>query len=460
MGNLGFIVATITSIIFWAIFLLMSFRILQEGGLFSSIEISHPPAGRAGKFSKFSAFFTFVTKPEFKVFIFGLAVRFFMWTVAYIALMQNSDESISIVNLFDQLVRSDSRHYLNIATVGYGWEENEQNLLLVFFPLYPYIVRLFSLVIPNVQTAAFLVSFLAFSFGLPLLYRLVKLDFGDSVAWWTVAFISFAPPAFFFGIPMTESLMLLTSVACLYFIRTHKWLLVGITGALTILTRMVGITLLVVALVEIITHYKIFDLIRNKNWKNFSEILLKKVSLVFTMLIGAGIYLAINWYISGNPLQFLDYQRNHWSQQAQYFGTTISAQFTHLYNFNDNFALVTFVGNLAAFFIALWAIFYATTVKIPKNSEKLEEKAETAEVAEPQKIPAMYIAYALGYTFVSFSPTWLLSGIRYMLVAVPIFIFLGIFADRKPIAGIIMFVVSASGLIWLLNRFMLGWSIW
>ncbi|MCL2014948.1 MAG: glycosyltransferase family 39 protein [Defluviitaleaceae bacterium] len=433
MGNLGFIVAIITSVIFWAVFLATSVRILREGGL------KFPFAEILQESSRFSAFFT---KPEFKVFLFGLAVRFFMLAVAYIALMQNTEESVSIADLFNELVRSDSRHYISIAIEGYHWQEDGRNLLLVFFPLYPYVVRLFSLFIPDVQTAAFVVSFAAFCFGLTWLYRLVRLDFGDSAAWWTVAFISFAPPAFFFGTPMTESLMLLTSVACLYFIRTHKWLLVGITGALAILTRMVGVTLVVVALVEIITHYKIFELARNKKWQQIKDILLVKIPLVVLMLSGVTIYLLINWYISGNPLQFLEYQRTNWSQEAQYFGVTIAEQFAHLYGFNDNFALVTFIGNLTAFFVALWAVCYAVTVKVPR------------------KIPAMYIAYALGYTFVSFSPTWLLSGVRYMLVAVPVFMFLGIFADKKPFAGIAIFVASASGSIWLLNRFVLGWSIW
>lgn len=49
---------------------------------------------------------------------------------------------------------------------------------------------------------------------------------------------------------MNESMLLFTSAATLYYIRKHKWYLVGIWGAAAALSRMLGILLAIPAAVE------------------------------------------------------------------------------------------------------------------------------------------------------------------------------------------------------------------
>ena len=59
-------------------------------------------------------------------------------------------------------------------------------------------------------------------------------------------------------------MLLFTSAATLYYIRKHKWYLVGIWGAAAALSRMVGILLAIPAAVEWLEHYKIFEKLKTK----------------------------------------------------------------------------------------------------------------------------------------------------------------------------------------------------
>ncbi|MCL2397353.1 MAG: hypothetical protein FWC93_04730 [Defluviitaleaceae bacterium] len=252
------------------------------------------------------------------------------------------------------------------------------------------------------------------------LYRLVRLDFNEKTAWWAVTLISIAPHAFFFGAPYTESLFLLTTTMTLYYIRTHKWLLAGLAGALASFTRMVGIILIVVAFVEFITHYRPS----------------KKAAWILLMFAGSSAYLLINWHVSGDPLRFMYYQSTHWHNHTQYFGTTILAQFQNIAT-STNQALInaTFIPNILAFAFAIAMLAYAHI----------------------KKLNLTYITFALGYILVSFAPSWLLSGGRYVTACAVFFIFLAHFTTQgRPWRCIIVPLACLAGLIFIMGAFITG----
>ena len=109
----------------------------------------------------------------------------------------------------------DAWHYVGLAELGYtGYWEDGRPLFLVFFPLYPWLVRLVCpLTGHNTMAAGLMVSFLCYSAGCVYLYRLAAWELGKGAARRTVLFLSLFPYAFFFGGVMTEGLFLLTSVA-------------------------------------------------------------------------------------------------------------------------------------------------------------------------------------------------------------------------------------------------------
>jgi Gpi18-like mannosyltransferase len=375
-----------------------------------------------------------------KVALFALGVRLLMVLAGFVILWSNLERFPTMAELFLRFDgRGDINHYLNIARHGYAWEEDGKNLLLVFFPLYGYLIRLLALTGIGYAAAAYAISIICYIAGMCVLYRLIRLDFSNTAAWWAVILVSLAPPAFFFGVPMTESLMLLTSALTLYFIRTHRWAAAGICGALCMFTRMAGLVLVFAALAEFITHYKLFELIKTSKWRETFRLAFTKGAWILLMLAGGGVYLFINRHISGDPFRFLYYQKTHWFNETQYFGKTLIAQFRGIANYpNPSAAATIFVPNLLAFTLTTASLVYAAA----------------------KRLPVVYIVYTLGYTFVSFAPSWLLSGPRYMLACVPLFIFLGHFAGKGRARGIVLLALFAAGLFVMMRAFMLYGAVY
>src|SRR5919202_251794 len=82
-----------------------------------------------------------------------------------------------------------------------------------------------------------LISNLALLGALAVLYRLVRLDYGDTVATRTVWLFALFPTAFFFSAVYAEALFLLLTVASIYCARTDRWGRAAAFGFLAALTR-------------------------------------------------------------------------------------------------------------------------------------------------------------------------------------------------------------------------------
>jgi len=374
-----------------------------------------------------------------KIILFGLGVRLAFLAFGFF-FMHPEGLSGSVNDIFYNFNRWDAHHYIRLATYGYTWTERGNPLLVVFFPLYPYLIRGVNFLVRDVLASAYIVSFASYLAGLCYLFHLVKLDFCKRTAWWAVVLISIFPTSFFFGAPHTESLFMLTTAATLYYIRTHKWLLAGIAGALATATRMVGVVLIASAAVEFIMHYKLFSLMRRDSWKIFFGLVFKKGAFILLMLIGIVVYLFINWHITGDPLRFLHYQSYNWNNGFQYFGEAMRGQvvsmpFYRFATWQHNSMLYIRLPNVLGFGFGLWMILYACL----------------------RRYNAGYIVYSLGYTFVSFSMVWLLSGGRYASALVPSFVFLADYVNKKPLKrGIIVVLILLALLLPILRMYIRG----
>ena len=145
----------------------------------------------------------------------------------------------------------DANNYFRIANVGYsGFDIDGDFTTIVFFPLYPWIMRIVNLIFRDLRVSGLLTSFALYSGACCFLYKLFSIDHSKSVAVRAIVYLSVFPHALFFGTLMSVSMLLFTSAATLYYIRKHKWYLVGIWGAAAALSRMVGILLAIPAAVE------------------------------------------------------------------------------------------------------------------------------------------------------------------------------------------------------------------
>jgi Gpi18-like mannosyltransferase len=149
--------------------------------------------------------------------------------------------------MFTAWERFDALWFLRIADGGYRLGDGSA----AFFPLYPLVTRGLSFVMGgHPLAAATLVSNAAFLGGLILTYLLTTTELSERAARTTILLMCLFPTAHFFLMPYSESLFFLLSVTAFWGARRGRWAVAGVAGALTALTRSVGVALVPALLVE------------------------------------------------------------------------------------------------------------------------------------------------------------------------------------------------------------------
>ena len=149
--------------------------------------------------------------------------------------------------LLTPLVRWDAQWYLRIAEHGYQTHVESLRAGRAFFPLYPLVVKGLGGFAGTgaALLAATAISLAAFAVALRLLHRLATLDLGPRGADATVLLLAFAPAAYFFSAPYTESLFLLLTVGAFLAARQGSWAIAGAAAGLASATRPTGLLLVV-----------------------------------------------------------------------------------------------------------------------------------------------------------------------------------------------------------------------
>ena len=152
-------------------------------------------------------------------------------------------------NVFTAWERFDALWFLRIAADGYRAADGSA----AFFPLYPLVVRVVSVLIGGHPFAAsLLVSNGSFLGGLLVVYTLTRSELSERVARTTVVLLCCFPTAFFFFAPYSESLFLLLAASALWGARRRRWVIAGAAGFGAALTRNIGIVVAVALAAEAI----------------------------------------------------------------------------------------------------------------------------------------------------------------------------------------------------------------
>lgn len=376
-------------------------------------------------------------KEILKIFGMALAVRLGIYLIGLVIIFIHSDAaSFTFDDFLNSWNRWDTPHYIDIADKGYAnCTENNQHLFLVFFPLYPWLLRLVHILIPDWELACLVLSTLAYAIGCCFFYAVLAEEYTKAIAYKTLVLLSVFPFSFFFGAMMTESLFFCLMAAGFYFIKKHNWLAVGITGIFCSLYRIQGLILLGVAGVEFLITYPPVTMYKEKRIKEFVKTVLTKGSFLLLIPTGTLIYLYINYRIEGNPFQFMIYQREHWYHNTTYFTNNLSEIITNLQNSDttNTLRICIWIPELLLFLLAILLLIYG----MPRH-------------------PLKYTAYLLVYTLVNYSVTFLISGGRYMTCAFPLFIIAGEFFERHP--KIYQWVIAASAM--LMAMYITGYFEW
>jgi hypothetical protein len=295
----------------------------------------------------------------------------------------------------NQFTRWDSPHYIDISKNWYV-NHGEQRFFIVFFPLYPILIRLSTVDLDYINLSALLVSNISSIIGFTYLFKHAKLDFDDDVAKRAVLYLSVFPTAYFLSAPYTEGLFFALTTASIYYARSAKWPLAGILSLFAALTRLAGLLLLPVLFVEYF---------HQKEWK------LRRIDLntfwTTLALIGFSIYLNINNQVFGNPFMFIHYQQNHWYNTIDpLLGLTRAWGWATTATFPENITIG--VAPLAFGIVGLLAILAGLKLHLHLS----------------------YNLYMLLTWLLSISTSWWISVPRYVLAMFPMFILFGLLANR------------------------------
>ncbi|WP_339189590.1 hypothetical protein MKY54_03890 [Paenibacillus sp. FSL P2-0121] len=331
----------------------------------------------------------------------------------------------------------DASHYLGIAENWYV-TEGDPKYHIVFFPFFPNLIKVVQVFVGNYLVAGFIVSNICSLVAALVAYELAALDMHRKSAMRVVKYIFIFPAAFFFFIPMTESLFLALSLLCLYFVRKKEWLIGCLCGALAAYTRSPGVLLIVPVAIEfareLIGNYKLLEK------KAFIHKLTTAIGCLAIISMGLLAYLYINYYVTGNAFQFSIYQREHWSQKFYLFFDTVRYQM--------EYAVGTFKSGDSRSFLGMWlpnliAIFSALIIML----------------MGARKLRPSYTAYFIVYFAFVVGATWLLSAPRYLLVAFPLAFAAVALTNEKP-KDVALTVISVVGSILYLAMFVAGYPVY
>lgn len=358
--------------------------------------------------------------------------------VLYYVLRFMANGGCTFREAMDSWTRLDTQHYLDIAREWYLSEGSRDRVVqLVFLPGYPLVIRLFSVVIRSELAAAMTASALCFAAAGVVLYRLARLDMDRAGAVRVLKYTCILPGAFFFSAPMSESLFLLLSVSCVYLIRRRRWLAAGLLGALASFTRSLGLMLAVPLCFELIEDAVAYrrEWGQKALWRRIAPFL-----CVFIVPLGFGAYCLICRAVSGDPLKFLEYQRDHWHQSmGLFFGTAA---------YQTQYAVSSLrAGNLSNF-MGLWlpnlfCSFGALALMIPAV----------------RRLRPSYTAYFIAYYVIAIGPTWLLSAPRYLVALFPLSFAVAALTEDRRNDDIVTVALTAVYVVYLMAM-ACGWQVW
>ena len=327
--------------------------------------------------------------------------------------------------------RWDAPHYLDIADWGYMAidpgvsptfsQRYDLDLFIVFYPLFPWLVAGASLVIPSTHTAGLVVAGAASLVVAPLLFRLVRREFGAAVGMRAAWFLLIFPTAYFLHLAYTEALFLALVLGSFLAAGDRRWWLAGLLGGLAALTRVNGLVLIGVLLVEAWLEW------RGERRLNLGWLWIGLVP------VGFGIYLAVNQLVYGDPLAFVVILDDHWFKHPAPPWAGIRQVWEWATNFDDLNRAV-WNGWAELIFIVLGAI---------------------ASIWSLIRFRAPWTVWMVGNWLLFTSTSFVLSVPRYSLTLFPAFVALALFSPRKW-QLVVISLISGGLMVALTARFAIG----
>ncbi len=332
----------------------------------------------------------------------------------------------------------DAPHYIGIAENGYV-NEGDARLHIVFYPLFPVLIRLLNGITGDSLISSAIISNTCMIAGGIFLYLICSDTYGKKTARTAVILFMFSMGSVFYSIPYTESLFFLLTVSCVYFARKRRFCLALFLGAMCSLTRLPGAITAVCVFFEMIRSR--LGYIRRigedeTRIKRAIKVSVSAFSKCLFILTGFIVYLVINKAVTGDAFKFLEYQKNHWGQEAGNLYKTAEYSIRYLfYPFEKWYQFGVYLPQCAAILLAVLILFFAKKDAHPGD-----------------------LAYAVVYVFVTLSPTMLISGPRYLSAMYPLYPFTAILMKKNKAAKVLIITVWILFFIYSSYMYMVKWT--
>jgi Gpi18-like mannosyltransferase len=211
-------------------------------------------------------------------------------------------------NLRMLAMRADGSWYISLAQNGYEQTpfDNVRVHNWAFFPLFPLAIRMAARLTGEYLLTAIVLSNIFFFLALIVLHKTV-LAFGydQEVAGRAVFYTAIFPAAYFFSLPWTTSLYLLTVTTGFWAAKREKWWLAGVFAAMASATHYSGIF--------------VFPALLILYWQSMRPLKLR-ASVLGLLLAPAGllVFMAYLYKLTGNAFAFAEVQ-SAWNVRSGLF---------------------------------------------------------------------------------------------------------------------------------------------
>jgi hypothetical protein len=346
-----------------------------------------------------------------------------------------TDYSGGFFNLFRvawMKTNTDVQHYLDIAEHWYVNEGNEA-LFIVFFPMFPALVRGLNLVTGDGFISALIINAAATALAAGVTYLALLPALGAKRSRAAAFIYMLLPGAIFMNSPMSEPVFMLFTACFFLCLNNKKFLLAGVFTALAGFTRSLGVLLAVpLALVGI------GEIVRLAKEKKRAGGVIARLALgLLISTLGTLAYLYINWSVFGDPFKFFEFQWSNWYQKACPFFDTPRYMVPRL--------------------ISAWGADYDKLLSLWGPQLVMIFGSLVLMTAAARRLPASHIAYFLPYFAVAVGCTWLLSAVRYLCAALPVAAAVALPCKKKLGTALIFAVLAALYVLYML-MYMLRWG--
>lgn len=301
--------------------------------------------------------------------------------------------------LIDMHNRWDSYWYLDIVNNGYYLKTDNTLANVVFFPLYPALIKILGTIFfGNFVLAGWILSMTFLFLSCAYFYKFLKEFHPELDPELPILLMLIFPTAFFFNVIYTESIFLFLTIATFYYAFRKNFYLAGLFALLGALAHSNGVFLALPIVWKIVEANGWKNIILPKNWKKLIPVLLAP--------IGSFLFLGYDYLKFGDPLLFFKIQSN--------WGRSFSINWDHFSFFSH-----PSIANMGIdIFLAIFII--------------------TAVIVVYKKLSPLYAIFMSTTLIAAFTSGTLMSVGRYSLVMFPLFILLAKIKNRTVQMGWIL----------------------